>query len=318
MFGKTTKQTPQAIGFLLIPDFSMMAFTASIEPLRAANRMAGEALYSWQTFTLDGKNVTASNGVEITPHRQLSDSLDLDVMFVCAGLRPLKHLNKKIAGHLRALSRRGLALGSVCTGSIALAEAGLLDGYRCTIHWEYMEGFAENHPELDITATVFEIDRNRYTCSGGTAPLDMMIKTITLDHGEELASKVADQMLHGFDREQTRRHRPSLESRTNIRHAKLLTAISYMEAHTETLIPMHALAKAVGLSLRQMERLFKQHLNTTPARYYLELRLRRASHLIKQTSLSLLQIAVITGFTSPSHFSRVYAQQFGHSPSADR
>ena len=296
----------------------MMAFTASIEPLRAANRMAGRPLYSWQTYSLDGKNVAASNGVEITPHAELSDTLDVDVIFVCAGLRPLKHLNKKIAGHLRALARRGSAMGSVCTGSIALAEAGLLDGYSCTIHWEYMEGFAENYPGLDITATVFEIDRNRYTCSGGTAPLDMMIHTITLDHGKELAGKVADQMLHGFDREQTRRHRPSIEDRTDIRHAKLLAAIGYMEAHTETLITMNALAKAVGLSLRQLERLFKQHLNTTPARYYLEMRLQRANHLIKQTNLSLLQIAVTTGFTSPSHFSRVYAQQFGHSPSADR
>lgn len=296
----------------------MMAFTASIEPLRAANRMAGRELYSWSTYSSDGSTVTASNGVAITPDTALSGELDVDVLFVCAGLRPLKYLDSKTAGHLRVLARRGLALGSVCTGSIALAEAGLLDGYRCTIHWEYMEGFVENFPELDITATVFEIDRNRYTCSGGTAPLDMMVHSITLDHGKELADKVSDQMLHGFDREQKRIHQPSMARRTDITHAKLLAAIGYMEAHTETLIPMHSLAGTVGLSLRQMERLFKRHLNTTPARYYMELRLQRANHLIKQTNLTLLQIAVTTGFTSPSHFSRVYTRQFGHSPSADR
>ncbi len=318
MFGNKPIGTPQSIGFLLVPQFSMMAFTTSIEPIRAANRMAGKTLYTWHIYSLDGKAVTASNNVEITPDGALTDALDHDVLFVCSGLRARKYLNKPMSGVLRSLARRGVAMGAVCTGTIILADAGLLDGYRCTLHWEYIEGFAEIYPDHDITARVYEIDRNRYTCSGGTAPLDMMVHSIALDHGEKLANEVADQMLHGFDRERQRRQRPTLKARTNITHAKLLAAIGYMESHTESLISMSSLAKTVELSPRQLERLFKQYLHTTPARYYLELRLIRASQLVKQTGLTLLQIAVSTGFSSQSHFSRVYARQFGHAPSFDR
>ena len=296
----------------------MMAFTTSIEPIRAANRMAGKTLYTWHTYSLDGKAVTASNDVDITPDGILTAALDLDVLFVCSGLRAHNYLSKKMSGLLRSFARRGVGIGAVCTGTIILADAGLLDGYRCTLHWENIEGFAENFPDHNITARVYEIDRNRYTCSGGTAPLDMMIHSIALDHGNILAGKVSDQMLHGYDRERQRRQLPSLEARSRITHAKLLAAIGYMESHTETLIPMGKLAMSIGLSLRQLERLFKQHLQTTPARYYLELRLIRASHLVKQTNLSLLQIAVSTGFSSQSHFSRVYTRQFGHAPSLDR
>jgi transcriptional regulator GlxA family with amidase domain len=296
----------------------MMAFTTSIEPIRAANRMAGKTLYTWHTYSLDGEVVTASNDVEITPDGTLTTALDLDVLFVCSGLRAHNYLNKKMSGLLRSLARQGVAIGAVCTGTIILAEAGLLDGYRCTLHWENIEAFAETYPNHNITGRVYEIDRNRYTCSGGTAPLDMMIHSIALDHGNILAGKVADQMLHGYDRERQRQQLPSLEARSSITHAKLLAAIGYMESHTETLIPMSRLATSIGLSSRQLERLFKQYLQTTPARYYLELRLTRASHLVKQTNLSLLQIAVSTGFSSQSHFSRVYTRQFGHTPSLDR
>ncbi len=318
MFGDKTKATPQSIGFLLIPQFSMMAFTTSIEPIRAANRMAGKTLYRWHTYSLDGKAVTASNGVDITPDGTLDTALELDVLFVCSGLRAHNFLNKKMSGLLRSLARQGVAIGAVCTGTVILADAGLLEGYRCTVHWENIEAFAETYPDHNITARVYEIDRNRYTCSGGTAPLDMMIHSIALDHGNVLAGKVADQMLHGFDRERQRRQLPSLETRSRIKNAKLLAAIGYMESHTETLIPMSKLAEAVSVSLRQLERLFKQHLQTTPARYYLELRLTRAAQLVKQTNLPLLQIAVSTGFSSQSHFSRVYTRQFGHAPSLDR
>lgn len=295
-----------------------MAFTTSIEPIRAANRMAGETLYKWHTFSADGGVVKASNRVEITPDGTLTPDLNLDVLFVCAGLRAHNYLDKNTAGILRSLIRKGVAIGAVCTGSIILADAGLLEGYRCTVHWENIESFAETYPDHNLTARVYEIDRNRYTCSGGTAPLDMMIHSIALDHGKVLAGKVADQMLHGFDRERPRRQLPSLEERSTIKHAKLLAAIGYMESHTETLIPMSKLAQAIGLSLRQLERLFRQHLQTTPAKYYLEMRLTRASHLVKQTNLSLLHIAVSTGFSSQSHFSRVYARKFGHAPSLDR
>ncbi len=317
MFG-TVRKSPQTIGFLLLPEFSMIAFTASIEPLRAANRIKREDLYHWKTISHDGKAVMASNGVTITPDIGLDDNSSCDVIFVCSGVKPHRNLPNNLNGKLRSLVRKGMSLGSVCTGSVALAEAGLLNGYRCTIHWENIEGFAERYPDLDITATLFEVDRNRYTCSGGTAPLDMMIHSIRLDHGETLALNVAEQMLMSFVREPEADQRMAIEHRTGIRHPKLLSAIAYMEAHVENPIALTELCHEVGLSLRQLERLFKSKINTTPARYYLELRLRRARQLLRQTPMSVMEIAIATGFSSASHFTQSYRKSMGYPPSEER
>jgi len=318
MFGTATRKTPQTIGFLLLPQFSMIAFTASIEPLRAANRISRKSLYEWKTASIDGGPVSASNGVTITPDLALKDAKDCDVIFVCAGLRPHQNVPQNLGGTLRDFARKGLPLGSVCTGSVALAIAGLLKGYRCTIHWQNIEGFAESFPALDITATLFEIDRNRYTCSGGTAPLDMMIHSIKLDHGDTLALSVAEQMLHNFVREPQAGQRMAIEHRTGIRHPKLLAAIAYMEAHIENPISLQSLCTEIGLSLRQLERLFKSQIDTTPARYYLDLRIRRARQLLRQSPMSIMEIAVATGFNSASHFTQVYKKTMGYAPSEER
>jgi len=318
MFGNTKGNTPQTIGFLLLPEFSMIAFTASIEPLRSANRLARKTHYAWQTISLSGKSIAASNGVTITPDCALDDTKSCDVIFVCAGVRPLQNLPQGLNGKLRNLARKGMPLGSVCTGSVALAKAGLLDGHRSTIHWENIEGFAETFPHLDITATLFEIDRNRYTCSGGTAPLDMMIHSIKLDYGETLALNVAEQMLLNFVREPQAGQRMAIEHRTGIRHPKLLAAIGYMEAHTETPISLHDLGQEIGLSLRQLERLFRSKLSVTPTQYYLDLRAQRAQQLLRQSPMSIMEVAVATGFNSASHFTQIYKKHFGHTPSKER
>jgi len=318
MFGNKTNNKPQQVGFLLLPNFSMIAFTASIEPLRAANRLSGEKLYNWNTLSLDGDKVRASNEVALRPFASLMDDIELDVLFVCAGLDAHLINDKKMMGRLRSFARKGLPIGSVCTGSIALADAGLLDNYRCTIHWENIEGFVEANPDLDVTATLFEIDRDRYTCSGGTAPLDMMIHSIALDHGEALASDVAEQMLHSFVRKPSDKQRTSIQHRTGISNAKLLAAIGVMEAHIDPPLPLPRIAKRINISLRQLERLFKSNLNNTPTRYYSELRLQRAKQLITQTPMSMLEIAVATGFTSAAHFTQAYKKYFNHPPSAER
>ncbi len=318
MFGNETRRETHKINFLLLPEFSMMAFTSSIEPLRAANRMSGKALYEWDTLSVDGGEVRASNGVTITPDASLLDNIDADVLFVCAGLNAQNFSDRKTSGRLRDYAHAGVALGSVCTGTIALAQAGLLEKYRCTIHWENVEGFVEDFPDLDVTATLFEIDRDRYTCSGGTAPLDMMIYSIAKDHGSDLAISVAEQMLHNFVRQPHDRQRMSTQSRTGITHPKLLAAIAHMEAYIETPLPLGEIAGAVKISSRQVERLFKDSLGTTPMRYYLELRLQRARLLLAQTTMPVLQIAVATGFTSAAHFAKSYRNLFGRPPSAER
>ncbi len=318
MFDAKAVGTPQNIAFLLLPDFSMMAFTSCVEPLRAANRLSGKKLYSWHVVTHDGQPTKASNGIAMVPDGSLLEDFDAHTLFVCAGVRAERFSDQKVFDRLRELARRGMALGGVCTGSLALARAGLLDGYRCTIHWENMEGFVEDFPRLDITATLFEIDRDRFTCSGGTAPLDMMIYAISRDFSDELAIGVAEQMLHNFVRQPHDKQRMSIQYRTGISNPKLLAVIAYMEAYLESPVALNELAKSVDLSVRQLERLFRNHLGKTPTRYYLELRLQRARLLLRQTTMPILQVAVASGFASASHFARCYRELFDCAPRSDR
>jgi len=318
MFGRQPIRSTQNVGFLLTPQFSMIAFTSAIEPLRAANRVARNQLFTWDLFTIDGKPVQASNGVEFNPDAKIEDNIACDILFVCAGIRAYDHRSKKTSAVLRSLSRRGMPLGSVCTGTVALAEAGLLDGYRCTIHWENIESFAERYPKLEITATLFEADRNRFTCSGGMAALDMMIHSIKQDYGRELSMRVADQMLYASLREPQELQRMAVEQRTGISHPKLLGAIGYMEAYLESPIPVTQIAESINLSTRQLERLFQNELKTSPAKYYHAMRLDRARTLLRQTTMRTLEIAFATGFSSLSYFTKSYKNKFGYSPKQER
>lgn len=308
--------TPQEIIFLLIPQFSMIAFTTSVEPLRVANRVAERELYAWRTLSIDGGPVVASNGISVTAAGAIAEVADAHTVIVCGGIRTESFRDRMVTGWLRA--RCGAAMGGVCTGPLLLARAGLLDGYRCTIHWLNMESFVEEFPDHHITATLFEVDRDRYTCSGGTAPLDMMLYLIARDHGSELAIGVAEQMVHTIMRHPHDPQRLGLRHRVGISHPKLLAAIAAMEAYLETPLSIEDIAASVELSERQLERLFRTYLGRTPRRYYLELRLKRARLLLSQTSMPILHVAVVCGFTSASHFAKCYRELFGRSPRSER
>lgn len=318
MFNVDPQARPQEIVFVLVPDFSMMAFTASIEPLRAANRLSGETLFRWRVFSTGGDKVHASNDVVVIPNAPLEDCPNAAAIFVCAGVRAETYRDPALETWLRRMASRGVTIGGVCTGPLLLARAGLLDGHRCTIHWENVESFAEEFPKLDITATLFEIDRRRCTCSGGTAPLDMMINLIAADYGRDLAQTVAEQMLHTFVRHPYDAQRMSFQHRTGISDPKILAAVATMEAWLEHPMSVEDLAANVGISVRQLERLFHNKLGKTPARYYAELRLKRARQLLTQTPMPVVQIAVACGFSSASHFAKSYRRFYGQSPSSDR
>ena len=309
---------PRHFVFLLVPDFSMMPFTAAIEPLRVANRMHGGEPYSWRTASLHGNPVAASNGASVQVDSALADCASCDAIIVCSGIGVTARFGEAMNAQLRRFSRRGAMVGSVCTGSAILADAGLLDQHRCTIHWEDIETFSENYPRLEVTRSLFEIDHDRFTCSGGTAPLDLMLHFITEDFGRELGAVVADQMLHHSARESSEPQRLALSERTGVRHNGLLDVIGAMEDHLENTLPLSELARRGRMSLRQMERLFIRDLAVKPARYYRELRLNRARQLIRQTGMTMTQIAVSTGFSSAPHFAKAYRAAHGTAPSADR
>jgi AraC family transcriptional regulator, glycine betaine-responsive activator len=318
MFGSTPKELPQRIAFLLVPNFSMIAFSTAVEPLRLANRASGRQLYAWHIFSPDGKPVSASNGIIITPQGKVEEAAGVGTVILCSGIDAHLYQDRSLFAQLRRFDRQGADIGALCTGSHILARAGLLDGYRCTIHWENLAGFAEDFPHIEATADVFEIDRNRFTCSGGTAALDLMLNLIARQHGHELAAAVSDQFMHERIRDQHDQQRMALPARLGVRHPKLMSVIKLMEDNLEEPLDRGELASAAGLSSRQLERLFRKYLNRSPARYYVELRLNRARLLLLQTNMPVIDVALACGFVSASHFSKCYRDFFGKTPRKER
>jgi len=318
MFGAKPAELPQRIAFLLVPNFSMIAFASAVEPLRLANRASERALYGWHLLSADGRPVKASNGIVLQAEAGIERADGFGTVILCSGIDGHLYDDKSAFAWLRRQDRRGADIGALCTGSHALARAGLLDGHRCTVHWENLAGFTEAFPRVEATSELFEIDRNRFTCAGGSAALDMMLYMIALQHGHELAAAVSDQMIHERIRDRHDRQRMALPARLGVRQPKLVAVVKRMEENLEEPLTRARLATSSGLSSRQLERLFRKYLNRSPARYYVELRLHRARLLLLQTDMSVIDVALACGFVSASHFSKCYRDFFGKTPRKER
>ncbi|WP_334174736.1 GlxA family transcriptional regulator [Pseudoxanthobacter sp.] len=312
------QETIETIAFLMVPDFSMIAFAAAIEPLRLAVRTAGRPVYRWRLLSASGQPVTASNGVSVAVDGSFAAIGAADAAIVCSGLNVQAQDTTALRALLHRLAARGAALGALCTGTHVLARAGVVSGRRVTIHWENHAALAADFPALDISRELFEIDRDRFTCAGGAAALDMMLKLIARDHGAALARQVADQLIHSRIRDGGDQQRGGLETALALAPGPLRQVSARMEATIAAPVPLARLAGEAGLSVRQLERLFRQHLNTTPARHYQTLRLERARALLRQTAMSIVDVALECGFGSASHFSTAFADHFGRPPSRDR
>lgn len=315
----------RSIVFFLVPDFTMIAFATALEPLRSANRMLGYEGYRWRLASLDGKPVRASNGVECAvdtsldeERRRMAGAERPSMVIVCSGLNVETYREKSVFAWLRETHNRGIAVGGLCTGAHVLAQAGLLSGRRCAIHWENLPGFAEAFPKVNVYADLFEVDANIYTCAGGTAALDMMLKLIGDDFGDSVVNRVCEQVLTDRVRSPTDRQRLPLRARLGVQNSKVLTIIELMEANLAEPLSLVEIADHVGLSRRQIERLFSQEMGRSPARYYLEIRLDRARHLLIQSSLPVVEVAVACGFVSASHFSKCYRELYARSPQQER
>ncbi len=307
-----------SVAFLLVPSFSMIAFSSAIEPLRLANRIEGQDAFSWRVLSADGKPVMASNGVEVAVHGSFADLGGATAAIVCSGVDVQTFDHRELTARLRALASRGVPVGAVCTGTYVLARAGLLDDHRCTIHWENQDSLREQFPEIDVTEELFEIDRTRFTCAGGTAAIDMMLALIARQLGQEVASGVTDQLIHHRMRDGDERQRMELRSRLGVAHPKLISVVGEMERCIEQPLSCVDLAEGAGLSTRQLERLFRKYIGQVPTRYYLGLRLARARQLLLQTSMPILSIGLACGFVSASHFSKCYSEHFDRTPSQER
>ncbi len=296
----------------------MMAFAAAIEPLRIANRISGAPLYKWDLASESGDTVACSNETKVSVTMGL-DAISKDQkIVVCGGIDVRAATTKPVLSWIRRESRKGMAVGAICTGTHTLAMAGLLNEKSCTIHWENRDSFSEEFPDVNLTHSIFTIDGNRFTAAGGTAPTDMMLKMIANSHGSEIAGTVADQLIHTAIRTENDEQRLSILTRIGVRHPKLATVIKLMEENIEEPVSPSVLASDVGMSTRQLERLFRRYMNRSPKRYYMELRLKKARNLLLQTDMSVINVALACGFASPSHFSKCYRASFQTTPYRER
>ena len=304
--------------FLTLPNYSLIAVANAIEPLRMANRLFGRDVYEWSIISLDGLPSNASSGLALSPTSTFDELSAVDIVFVCGGINVREAVSPALLAALRRLAERRVPLGGLCTGGYALARAGLLDDCRATIHWENLSALREEFPQVRINDQLFTIDRDRYTCSGGTAPLDLMLNLIQLKLGSRISQWVSEQFILERVRKDTDRQYVPLRAQLGISHRGLIRVARLMEENIEKPLSLTKIAKATGLSRRQIERLFKRDLHCVPQRYYLEMRLRRARDLLLQTAMPIVAITAACGFQSPPHFSKCYRQLFGHPPSAER
>jgi transcriptional regulator GlxA family with amidase domain len=309
---------PKHYVFVLLDRFTMLCFASAVEALRIANRMSGKPLYKWTLAGDGGEIAQCSAGIGFKLDTDLAELSRDDTILICGGIDVQSATTKRILNWLRREARKGATIGGLCTAGYTLAKAGLLDGKRATIHWENQDSFIEEFEDITLTKSVFVIDGNRITTAGGTASIDLMLKIIADDHGEDLANQVADQLIYTSIRTDQDTQRLSIPTRIGVRHPKLSQVIRMMEQNIEDPISPASLAQKVGMSTRQLERLFRRYLNRSPKRYYMELRLGKARNLLMQTDMSVINVALACGFASPSHFSKCYRAHYDTTPYRER
>lgn len=305
---------PVTVTFVLLPKFTMLAFSSAIEPLRMANQLTGQMLFRWQTLSDNGQPVACSNGVPVVVDGAWSEAQPEGIIFACSGVEPEGKASAALGDWLRGLWRRGRTVGGLCTGAYSLAQAGILRGKRFTMHWDNIDAFIENHPDLAPSRQVFCIDERVMTCAGGVAAADLMLKLIADRFGAALAQQVMNMCLLTQRRDEADSQTASLATRLGTRHDKLLQAAAFLEARIEEGFDLDACARHLNLSRRQIERLFSTHLGITPVRFMNDLRLARGRALLAETDMKVTDVAVASGFASASHFSKSFRKKYGVSP----
>lgn len=306
------------IGFLLLDGFTMIAFANAIEPFRMANYVSGRNLYSWRLAGLNGNRTAASNGLYIE-HTHLQETLTkCSLVFICGGYETGRFLSSSCRYLIERLAQQGVELAGICTGALAMADAGVLDGRRASIHWENKIAAQESYPAVQFNHQIYTLDNGRYTCSGGTAALDLSLQIIRASHGAQLAGEIAEQFLIDHWREAgSYQHLPKPE-RIRPGYQHVMDAVSLMHNHLEEPLSQEDICLLIGVSTRQLQRLFRQYNMHSPADYYLNLRLQRGRELLQQTFMSVTDIALACGFTSLASFSKAYKRHYQTTPLSTR
>jgi len=299
---------------LIFPNFPMMAFSAVIEPLRAANAIAERRLYDWTVVATEGSEIVASNGIPIRPNHTVDDAPAADYIVVCSGGDADRLTARRPLTWIRRNLRRGAHVGSVADGAFYLARAGLLDDYACTLHWQSQPAFVEAFPGIALARRLYVIDRTRFTSAGGVGALDMMLEIIGGHHGEALSRQVAEWFVHDRIKATADREKLQLRLRTGIRNDLVLDAVSLMEAAIESAEPVAAIARRLAVSVGKLERAFGAELGMGPAEYFRLMRMERARDLLEHSSLPVREIGLVCGYASFPAFVRAFRKTFDKTP----
>ncbi len=308
----------QGVTLFLVEEFTHLVLSCVLEPLRIANLLSGTGLYRWRLASKDGEQATCSNGTTTLVEAGMDPVPKNDLFLLVSGINVDNHITRELLSYVRRERARGTRIGALCSAPLILARAGLLDGQRASIHWEFHDRFEEEFPRVQLSRSVFVADARYPTASGGTATADLMLHLIGETHGYDLSVAVADQMVYNAVRSGTAAQRVSIQARNGMRNAHVAEAIRLMGQTTDAPISPKEIARQIGITTRQLERLFKRYMRRSPKRYGTELRLEKARNLLLQTEISVTEIACACGFDSSSHFSRVYRAHFGVAPTTQR
>ncbi|MGI9353417.1 MAG: GlxA family transcriptional regulator [Rhizobiaceae bacterium] len=307
----------RSYSFVLIPRFSLVAFSCAIDALRGANQVLGNDYYSWKAVSPDGEPTLSTSAIEL-PTQSLNEGNEPDVIVICGGDSSHTYQNQILTNWLHGQVNRGKQIGSISDGAFVAAEAGLFDKVPSTIHWKCFDAYRERFPKLEIKPSMMEIEGNRFSCAGGTASLDLMLHFIRKDHGPEITSQIADNYFHDTIRDSSREQHVTNAFRLASRNPVLADALLLMESHLETRLTITEIAKRLKISRRQLDRVFKRDLKQSPQEFYRYLRLTRASGLLLQTNMSVTEIAIGCGFQSASHMGKYFQIRFGLTPGTYR
>lgn len=312
------EKAPEHFVFFLLRDFSHIAFSCSIEPLRIANLEAGKQLYSWSLASENGVEETCSNGTVTRVDRGFAEMKPRERLFVISGIHVEQYTTRTILDYVRSTLSHGIPVGGICSAAYILAKAGVLSGKKCSIHWEFHKQFAETFPNVELKKTVFVADKSTPTASGGLAASDLMLHLITQSHGSQLAVRVADQMVYNYVRSDQEVQGRTLRGQVGLNNGHLRSAIRLMDENQEYPLSSSTIAKKLGISTRQLERLFSKYLQCSPQQHYRLMRLETARNMIRLSDKPIYLIAIACGFESPSSFSKRYKLTFGLSPHEER
>ena len=304
----------RAFAFLALPRFTLLAFSSAIEPLRIANQLTQQPLYRWSLVSMDGAPVESSAGIKVQVDLGLTPLRRDTTVVVCSGTEASQAADSRVLAWLRNHERMGGRIGAICTGAYTLARAGLLGSDQPAVHWENLPAFRELY-DVEPVQQIYVIGARHFSCAGGEAGVDMMLELIAQDHGARLADAVAEMCLHSRRRTASVAQKTIYPAAMAARNPAIARVIAAMKANIATPLDRDQLAEVFGRTPRHLERTFKSVMQDTPKGYYLGLRLEEARNLLHETGLSVLDVAVATGFNSRSSFSKAYRNRFGESPS---